>query len=84
MFLFQTVGYVSFRHAKLTACREGRVRILEIECCLRLFCFFFPFLPFWHFHDQMHTHSDKEGAKRRERPKGDSEQFAALAFWITD
>ena len=40
MFLFQTVGYVSFRHAKLTACREGRVRILEIECCLRLFCFF--------------------------------------------
>ena len=85
MFLFQTVGYVSFRHAKLTACREGRVRILEIECCLRLFCFvFFRFYRFGIFHDQMHTHSDKEGAKRRERPKGDSEQFAALAFWITD
>ena len=47
MFLFQTVGYVSFRHAKLTACREGRVRILEIECCLRLFCFvFFRFYRF--------------------------------------
>ena len=35
---------VKFRHAKLTAGGEGRVRMLAIECVS--FFLFFPFLPF--------------------------------------
>ena len=35
-------AWLSFQHSKLTAGREGRVRILAIEC---VYCFF-SFLPF--------------------------------------
>ena len=36
-------AWLSFRHAKLTAGGEGRVRILAVECVS--FFLFFPFLP---------------------------------------
>ena len=42
LFCFSLAAWLSFRHAKLTAGGEGRVRILAIEC---VFFFFFPFLP---------------------------------------
>ena len=55
----------SFQHAKLTAGREGRVRILAIECV----SFFLFFLPSYRFRivsrSNAHTHTNKEGAKTR-------------------
>ena len=78
-------AWLSFRHAKLTADAEGRVRVLAIEC-VSLFLFFFPLptvLAF--FHDQTHTLTQTRKVRRHaERPKGDREQFASLDFWITD
>ena len=75
----------NFRHSKLTASGEGRVRILSIEC-VSFFLFFFSLptvLAF--FHDQTHTLTQTRKVRRHaERPKGDREQFASLDFWITD
>ena len=55
---------LSFRHAKLTAGGEGRVRSLAIECV-----FFFFFSPSYSFsilsQSNAHTHTNKEGAKTR-------------------
>ena len=63
---------LSFRHAKLKAAGEGRVRILAIEC---VFFSFFPLptvLAF--FHDQTHTLKQRRKVRRHaERPKGDRE-----------
>ena len=85
MFLFQTVGYVSFRHAKLTAGGEGRVRILEIECCLCLFVVVFFLSTVLAFFTIKCTRTQTRKVRRdAERPKGDREQFASLDFWITD
>ena len=55
---------VKFRHAKLTAGGEGRVRILAIECVS--FFFFSPSYRFSIFsRSNAHTHTNKEGAKTR-------------------
>ena len=74
-------AWLSFRHAKLTAGGEGRVRILAIECVS-----FFPHptaLAF--FQDQMHTLTQTRKVRRHvERPKRDREQFASVDLWITD
>ena len=60
MYFVSLAAWLSFRHAKLTAGGEGRVRILAIECVS--FFLFFPHptaLAFFH----AHTHTNKEGAK---------------------
>ena len=81
MYFVSLAAWLSFRHAKLTAGGEGRVRILAIECVS-----FFPLptaLAF--FHDQTHTLTQTRKVRRHaERPRGDREQFASLDFWITD
>ena len=84
LYFVSLAAWLSFRHAKLTAGGEGRVRILAIECVS--FFLFFPHptaLAF--FHDQTHTLTQTRKVRRHaERPKGDREQFASLDFWITD
>ena len=84
MYIVSLAAWLSFRHAKLTAGGEGRVRILAIECVS--FFLFFPHptaLAF--FHDQTHTLTPTRKVQRHmERPKGDREQFASVNLWITD
>ena len=73
---------VNFRHSKLTAGREERIRILAIDCVF-FFHFFFSSYRFSIFHDQTHTLTQTRKVRRHaERPKGDREQFASLDFWI--
>ena len=84
MYFVSLAAWLSFRHAKLTAGGEGRVRILAIECVS-----FFLFLPLptalVFFHYQTYTLTQTRKVRRHpERPKGDREQFASLDFWITD
>ena len=75
LYFVSLAAWLSFRHAKLTAGGEGRVRILAIECVS--FFLFFPHptaLAF--FHDQTHTLTQTRKVRRHaERPRG---------FWITD
>ena len=82
MYFVSLAVWLSFRHAKLTADGEGRVRILEIEGV----SFFFSLptvLAF--FHDQADTFTQiRKALRHAERPKGDREQFASLDFWIAD
>ena len=63
---FSLAAWLSFRHAKLTAGAERRVRILAIECVS--FCPFFPSSRFRIF------------SRSNAHTKGDREQFASLDF----
>ena len=77
--------WLCFRHAKLTAGGEGRLRILAIECVSFSLFFALPtVLAFFFLRSSVHTHINNEGARHSERPKGEREQFASLDFWITD
>ena len=68
IFRDETALVFCFRHSKLTAGREGRVRILAIECVFFLFCFFFPSYRFSIFsRSNAHTHINNEGAKTRRK-----------------
>ena len=75
-------AWFSFQHAKLTAGREGRVRILAIECLFILFSL--PTVFNLHcFHDQTHTLTQSRKVRRdAEMPKGDREQFASLTRFL--
>ena len=66
---------VKFRHAKLTAGGEGRVRMLAIGCVS-----FFPLLTVLaFFHDQTRTLTRTRKVRRHaKRPKGDREKFLQL------
>ena len=72
-------AWFSFQHAKLTG-REGRVRILVIQCVFfslptvfNLYC----------LHDQTHTLTQTRKVRRdAEMPKGDREQFASLTRFL--
>ena len=86
LYFVSLAAWLSFRHAKLTAGGEGRVRILAIECLS-----FFPFFSFFptalaFFHDQNHIPTQTRKVQRHtEGPKGDkSGSLHALDFWITD
>ena len=80
MYFVSLAAWLSFRYAKLTAGGKGRVRIQAIEC-VSFFSFFPPSYSFSIFsRSNAYTHTNKEGAKTRERPKGDREQFASLDF----
>ena len=81
MYFVSLAAWLSFRHAKLTAGGEGRVRILLIECVS-----FFPHPTALAFsQDQMHTLTQTRKVRRHvERPKRDREQFASVNLWITD
>ena len=84
MYFVSLAAWLSFRHAKLTAGGEGRVRILAIEC---VSFFLFPSHPtaLAFFYTQTHTLTPTRKVRGHvERPKGDREQFASLDFWITD
>ena len=71
LYFVSLAAWLSFRHAKLTAGGEGRVRILAIECVFFSF-FFFPSSRFSIFHDQTHTLTQTRKVRRdAERPKGD-------------
>ena len=61
--------WVKFRHAKLTAGGEGRVRMLAIECAS--FFLFFPLLTVLvFFHDQTRALTRTRKVRRHaERPK---------------
>ena len=84
MYFVSLAVWLSFRHAKLTADGEGRVRILAIEG-VSFFLFFSLPTVLAFFHDQMDTLTQIRKARRHaERPKGDREQFASLDFWIAD
>ena len=65
LYFVSLAAWLSFRHAKLTAGGEGRVRILAIECVFFSFSiFFFPSPRFSIFsRSNAHTHTNKEGAK---------------------
>ena len=64
LYFVSLAAWLSFRHAKLTAGGEGRVRILAIE-----YVSFFLFSPSYRFsifsRSNAHTHTNKEGAKTR-------------------
>ena len=65
MYFVSLAAWLSFRHAKLTAGGEGRVRILAIEC---VSFFLFPSHPTalaFFLHSNAHTHTNKEGARTR-------------------
>ena len=62
LYFVSLAAWLSFRHAKLTAGGEGRVRILAIECVS--FFLLFPGYRFSIFsQSNAHTHTNKEGAK---------------------
>ena len=66
IFRDETALVFCFPHSKLTAGREGRLRILAIECVFFLFYFYFPSYRFSIFsRSNAHTHTNKEGAKTR-------------------
>ena len=63
MYFVSLSTWLSFRHAKLTAGGEGRVRIQAIEC-VSFSSFFSPSYSFSIFsRSNAHTHTNKEGAK---------------------
>ena len=66
LYFVSLAAWLSFRHAKLTAGGEGRVRILAIECVS-----FFFFSPSYRFsiysRSNAHIHTNKEGAKTRRK-----------------
>ena len=79
MYFVSLAVWLSFRHAKLTAGGEGRVRILAIECVS--FFFFSPSYSFSIFsRSNALTRTNKEVQRHVERPKGGREQFASLDF----
>ena len=97
--LFPWRAWWSFRHAKLTAGEEVRVRTLSRQFSLSFFSlsFFFSFLFFFFlptfsifFDDQTHILTQTRGGggkgmrRDEEGPKGDREQFTSLDLWITD
>ena len=58
LYFSSLAAWLSFRH------REGRVQILAIECVSFSFCYsLLTVLAF--FHDQTHTHANKEGGNTR-------------------
>ena len=62
LYFVSLAALLSFRHPKLTAGVEGRVRILAIECVL-----FFSSYRFIIFsRSNAHIPTNKEGAKTRE------------------
>ena len=75
MYFVSLAAWLSFRHAKLTAGREGRIRILAIECVS--FFLFFPHptaLAF--FHDQTHTLTQTRKVQRHVKIKAKRRQKA--------
>ena len=83
LYFVSLAAWLSFRHAKLTAGGEGRVRILAIECVF--FCFFPLPTALVFFHDQTHTLTQTRKVRRHaERPRGGRDQFSTLDFWITE
>ena len=65
MYFVSLAAWLSFRHAKLTAGGEGRVRILAIECVSFFLFFSLPTVLAFFLRSNAHTHTNKEGAKRR-------------------
>ena len=85
LYFVSLAAWLTFRHAKLTAGGERRVRILAIES-LSFFLFFFLPTALAFFHDQTHIPTQTRKVRRHtEGPKGDkSGSLHALDFWITD
>ena len=79
----------NFRHSKLTASGEGRVRILSIEC-VSFFLFSFFSLPtvLAFFHDQTHTHQQgrcedtRKGRKETESSSLHSISGLQINVWL--
>ena len=84
LYFVSLAAWLCFRHAKLTADGEGRLRSLAIECVSFSLFFALPTVLAFFLRSSAHTHINNEDARHAERPKGDREQFASLDFWITD
>ena len=66
LYFVSLAAWLRFRHAKLTASGEGRVRILPIECV-----FFSPPYRFTIFsRSNAYTHLNNEGVKTRGKAEG--------------
>ena len=82
LYFVSLAAWLTFRHAKLTAGGERRVRILAIES-LSFFLFFFPSHRFSIFsRSNSHTHTNKEGAKTHGRAERRQERFTSCTRFL--